>query len=334
MTTKSDQTSTHLPDRILVLGATGTIGRATTAALVRRGYDVTCVVRPSFDPKDACTDLTGAAIMHADVTDPASLRNAVLAASPFDALVSCLASRNGAPQDAWAIDHQATVQAIKVAKAAGVKHFVLLSAICVQKPRLAFQHAKLAAEQALVASGLTYSIVRPTAYFKSLAGQISRVQQGKPYLLFGDGVLTACTPISDRDLGEYLASCLSNPALKNRILPIGGPGPALTPRTQGEHLFSLLGCPAKFKHVPVGMMRGIAGMLNAASRVAPSLSAKAEFARIGLYYATESMLAIDPDTGRYDRDATPSTGQDTLFDYYSAVINGEATVERGDHSVF
>lgn len=75
--------------------------------------------------------------------------------------------------------------------------FVRLSAICVQKPRLAFQHAKLAFEVELQASGLDWTIVRPTAYFKSLSGQVERVRQGKPFLMFGDGTLTACKPISD-----------------------------------------------------------------------------------------------------------------------------------------
>ena len=37
---------------------------------------------------------------------------------------------------------------------AGVSQVVLLSAICVQKPLLAFQHAKLAFEKALIESGL------------------------------------------------------------------------------------------------------------------------------------------------------------------------------------
>ena len=62
---------------------------------------------------------------------------------------------------------------------------VLLSAICVQKPLLAFQHAKLAFEKHLIKSGLTYSIVRPTAFFKSLSGQVERVRRGKPFLIFG-----------------------------------------------------------------------------------------------------------------------------------------------------
>jgi len=64
------------------------------------------------------------------------------------------------------------------------------------------------------------------------------------------------------------------------------------------------------------------------------LADKAELARIGRYYATESMLVLDPATGRYDAAATPSTGSDTLFDFYAKAIAGEASVDRGDHAVF
>ncbi|MEY4871843.1 MAG: hypothetical protein RLZZ563_1173, partial [Pseudomonadota bacterium] len=57
-------------------------------------------------------------------------------------------------------------------------------------------------------------------------------------------------------------------------------------------------------------------------------------ARIGRYYATESMLLLDPVTGRYDADATPESGADTLFEFYARVLRGEAQVDRGDHAVF
>ena len=216
----------------------------------------------------------------------------------------------------------------------GVSQFVLLSAICVQKPMLAFQRAKLAFESALIESGLTYSIVRPTAYFKSLSGQLDRLRQGRAFLLFGDGELTACKPISNGDLAAYLADCLDDPARKNRILPIGGPGPAITPRQQGEKLFELLGRPAQFTKVPVAMMDAIIGGLRAASWFVPSMTDKAELARIGRYYATESMLVWDGAKGRYDAEATHETGAETLFDFYAKLIRGEASVDRGDHAVF
>ncbi len=75
-------------------------------------------------------------------------------------------------KDSWAVDYQATKNVLDVAREKGAAHFVLLSAICVQKPLLEFQHAKLKFEKALQTAGdITYSIVRPTAFFKSLAGQ-------------------------------------------------------------------------------------------------------------------------------------------------------------------
>ena len=221
--------------RILVLGGTGTIGRAAVAALVARGYAVCCPVRPragvggSLGREQITRVLPGAELVFGDITDPAWLERELFRERGFDAILSCLASRTGAPGDAWAIDYQAHLDLLALARQAGVEQMVLLSAICVQKPRLAFQHAKLAFEQALIDSGLGWSIVRPTAYFKSLAGQLTRLRQGKPFLVFGDGELTACKPISAADLAAYLADCLDDASRQNRILPIGGPGPAITP---------------------------------------------------------------------------------------------------------
>lgn len=324
----------------MVLGATGTIGQATVRALLRQGYEVVCLIRPRAgvggkqQVKDWQARLPGALWRTGDVTDLASLRNHGFCGEHFDALISCMASRTGSPNDAWAIDHQAHLHALQAAQEAGVQHFVLLSAICVQKPLLAFQHAKLAFEKALIQSGIRYTIVRPTAFFKSLCGQIERVRNGKSFLLFGDGQLTACKPIGDKDLANYLAGCLRDVDYHNRILPIGGPGPAITPLQQGQYLFSLMGKKPRYTRVPVGMMDAIIGVLSTFGRLIPALGAKAEFARIGRYYATESMLVWDAKTGRYDADATPSTGTQTLWDCYATLVQQGQSLERGDHAIF
>ncbi len=326
--------------RVFVLGATGTIGRAAVAALLEHGHEVVCLVRAkagvgaALTPDASARLLQGAALRVGDVRDPQSLARDGFKGERFDVLLSCLASRTGAPADAWAIDHQAHAHALQAARKAGVQQMVLLSALCVQKPLLAFQQAKLAFERELVASGLNYSIVRPTAFFKSLSGQLERVRQGKPYLMFGNGELTACKPISDRDLGQYLAQCITDRALHRRILPIGGPGPALTPRQQGEMLFAALGRTPRFKQVPVGLLDVIVGVLGAGGRLIPPLRDKAELAKIGRYYATESMLVLNQQTGRYEADATPSTGSDRLQDFYADLVAGKVQLERGDHAVF
>jgi divinyl chlorophyllide a 8-vinyl-reductase len=326
-------------ERVFMLGATGTIGQATVQALRRRGHEVVCLVRRPAGRQQRSSQalsvqLHGAVVRFGDVCDPQSILRDGLQGESFQVLLSCMASRSGAPEDAWAIDHRAHLQALEAAKQAGMGHMILLSAICVQKPLLEFQRAKLAFEAALMQSGLNYSIVRPTAFFKSLSGQLDRLRLGKPFLVFGDGRLTACKPISDEDLAEYLVGCISDASRHRAVLPIGGPGPALTPLEQGALMFQALGRPAHFRHVPVGLMDAIIAGLNTASVLLPSLKKKAELARIGRYYATESMLQLDPKTGLYDADATPSTGSQTLKDFYTDLVAGKVTVERGDHAVF
>jgi divinyl chlorophyllide a 8-vinyl-reductase len=313
--------------RVLLLGGTGTIGRATAAALLAAGHRVTAQVRPGSSAPPGTEAAVG------DAASPGAVAK-TLATGHFDAIISCIASRTGAPDDAWAVDHAGNILAIEAARAAGAARFVLLSAICVQKPKLAFQHAKLAAEAGLRQSGLDWTIVRPTAFFKSLSGQVARVAAGRPFLVFGDGRLTACKPISDRDLGRFIAGVLTDPASHGRILPIGGPGPAITPRDQAQMLFELTGRPERIRRVPVALMGAAIGALSLAGRMSASAAGKAEFARIGRYYATESMLVWDAARARYDADATPEFGRDRLRDHYAAALRGEVTDDRGTHAVF
>ena len=280
-------TQTDQVKRVLLLGGTGTIGRATARAFVARGLDVVCVVRLGSrrDQQRNLADLAEALgaveLRVADVSDPVSLEQDGFRGERFDAVVSCLASRTGTHEDAQRIDYQANLNALTLAQELGVPQMVLLSAICVQHPKLPFQYAKLAFEKELIGSGLRYSIVRPTAFFKSLSGQVERVRGGKPYLLFGDGKLTASKPISDDDLAAYLADCLETDELQNKILPIGGPGPAITPKEQGEFLFSLAGKTPRFRSVTPNMLRAIGGALSALSRVYPPFRARAQAAPVG-----------------------------------------------------
>jgi divinyl chlorophyllide a 8-vinyl-reductase len=323
---------------VILLGASGTIGQAVLQALLNQGYRVICLGRRFPDLARTSESAARVQCRECDLSQATAIRRALQEVRQTgmqpESLISCLASRTGSPQDAWAIDHAAHLQVLAAAKAEGVKHFVLLSAICVQKPKLAFQQAKLAFERALIESGLTYTIVRPTAFFKSLLGQIDRVRAGRAFLVFGDGRLTACKPVSDRDLAAFIVECLSHTERHNRILPIGGPGPAITPLDQARALFETLGQPLRIRRVPLRLLDLIILMLTAAGRLMPSLRAKADLARIGRYYATESMLVWDATRGCYDPQATPETGSDRLFDMQARVLKGEARIDRGDHAVF
>lgn len=147
-----------------------------------------------------------------------------------------MASRSGIKKEAYEIDYQATLNCIEAGIATNARHFVLLSAFCVRKPLLQFQNAKLKLEAALQSqSEITYSIVRPTAYFKSLSGQLERLQKGDPFLMFQDS--TRANPIAESDLTTYMVDCISNENRHNKVLNLGGPDKALTKLEQGEVSF-------------------------------------------------------------------------------------------------
>ena len=161
-------------ENVVVVGATGYIGKAVVRESVARGYPTVAVVR---DPERAKSEkkFAGAKIVKADVCDEASLGQPGM---PFekgavDVVISCLASRTGSKKDSYAIDYQATLNCLNAARAAGARHFVLLSAFCVKSAErkdpyaLQFQYAKMEFENKLrEQTDMTYTIVRPTAFFK------------------------------------------------------------------------------------------------------------------------------------------------------------------------
>lgn len=331
---------------VLVVGSTGYIGKFVAKELVNRGFNVIAVAREKSgtggknSKEDTLQQLNGANVCFSDVTDLGSLENSLqnLGCS-VDVVVSCLASRNGGIKDSWKIDYEATKNSLVAGKNHGASHFVLLSAICVQKPLLEFQRAKLKFESELIkeaeeGSGFSYSIVRPTAFFKSLGGQVELVKDGKPYVMFGDGKLCACKPISEEDLASFIADCVLSKDKINQVLPIGGPGKALTPLEQGEMLYRLLGKEPKFLKVPIGIMDFAISVLDFLVKIFPSMEDAAEFGKIGRYYAAESMLVLDPETGEYSADKTPSYGKDTLEDFFDRVLReGMTGQELGEQSI-
>jgi divinyl chlorophyllide a 8-vinyl-reductase len=51
---------------------------------------------------------------------------------------------------------------------------------------------------------------------------VELVKDGKPYVMFGDGTLAACKPISEADLAAYIVDCVQKEDRINKVLPIGG----------------------------------------------------------------------------------------------------------------
>ena len=316
--------------RVLLAGATGYIGRAVLNELLAQDYEVLALVRPGSGGNVASSPAL--TVIEADVlADPTWQRSL----GQVDAVISCVASRSGAPADAERVEFGFNRALLEYAEQIGVSRFILLSAICVQKPRLAFQREKLKFEALLSKSSVPGTIIRPTAFFRSLAGQIERVRAGKPFLLFGSGHLTACKPISDRDLARFMVLKLMDASEGTHVYPIGGPGPALTPQEQGRLLCEALGKPFRTTSVPPEMFDWMRWLIAPLAWFSSGMRDRAEFLRIAKFYATESMLVWDESSQRYDARNTPEFGTDTLSGFYVKVCSGELPLpERGEQRLF
>ena len=75
-------------------------------------------------------------------------------------------------------------------------------------------------------------------------------------------------------------------------------------------------------------------VLSGLGRFSQRSADKAELTRIGRYYATESMFVWNAATNKYDADATPSFGTETLQLFHEKMIKGEATIDLGEAAVF
>jgi divinyl chlorophyllide a 8-vinyl-reductase len=259
----------------------------------------------------------------------------VLTLGRFDAVVSCLASRSGAPKDAWAIDHDAQVVTLEAAEAAGVAQFVLLSAICVQKPLLEFQRAKLAFEARLQRSGLTYGPScgrRPSS--SRCRGRSRGCGRASRFSCSGTG---RSRPASRSATTIWGGS--SPPASSIRTRRTGPahrrPGPALTAREQGELLFEAAGMEPRFRQVPVAMMDAIIGLASFPGAVQRTMGRPRGIRADGtvLRHGVDAGLGRGRGPLRRGGDAGVR-GSDTLAQHYARMIAGEAEVDLREHAVF
>mmetsp|Transcript_32740 Transcript_32740/g.79362 ORF Transcript_32740/g.79362 Transcript_32740/m.79362 type:complete len:399 (-) Transcript_32740:150-1346(-) len=290
----------------VIAGATGYIGKSVVRESVRQGYKTFALIRnrkkiESKEGKRLYGDyFEGAEVVEVDVADEESLLQVISSIKEtegeIDSVVSCLASRSGIKREAYDIDYQATLNCLHAGMEIDAKHFVLLSAICVRKPLLHFQRAKLKFEAALQNQDkMTYSIVRPTAFFKSVSGQLERLQQGKSFLMFQDS--TRANPIAESDLATYLIDCIADKSRHNKVLNLGGPDKAMTKLEQGEMMFRSVSKEPKYSRLPVGIFDVSIDVLQWLADVLHSenLENAAELGRIGKYYAVEDMVTTAPE---------------------------------------
>ncbi len=246
---------------ILVTGGTGYVGSHLLARLRQRDERVRLLVR---DPAKY-QQLAGGNVELAkgDVTDPASLGEAMQGVSTVIHLVAIIRERPGGITFERII-YGGTVNVVDAAKAAGVKRFIHQSALGVRRdPNMPYFDAKYRAEEYVRQSGLSYAILRPSVIFgegDQFVNTLADVKR-KPLVILpapivpvvGDGS-TPFSPVWVGDFVDAVIGLLDNPSLDGQVYEIGGPR-RMTYEQMMSEIMEVVGIKRAKLHVPIPLMK-------------------------------------------------------------------------------
>jgi uncharacterized protein YbjT (DUF2867 family) len=240
---------------VLVTGATGFVGPHVVHALRTRELPVRALVRD----RSRASRLTawGAELVEGDVADPTSLRAACVGA---DAVIHLVAIIKGPRENFGRVMVNGTRNLVAAAQDAGVRRFVLASALGLDersKDAVPYFASKWQMELAVRESGLEHVIFRPSFIFGKDGGVLPtfvRLARYAPVTpIVGPGT-QRLQPIWVDDVAEYYARALDLPQATRRTFEIGGPD-APTWNEFWEQLKRILGVRRPSVHVPFSFMR-------------------------------------------------------------------------------
>ncbi|HEX2722713.1 MAG TPA: SDR family oxidoreductase [Gemmatimonadaceae bacterium] len=239
---------------ILVVGSTGTLGRKLTRLLLRSGEKVRAMTRVIADADEL--KALGARPVRGDLRDPGSIEFAVRGARAVIAAAHSILGRRDSASDI--IDDAGHRSLIDAAKAAGVEHFIYMSVVGASPDHpLDFWRTKARIERYLEGSGLTYTIIRPTAFMEVHAYQLigKAVMEGKRVMLFGKGQ-NPRNFVAAEDVAAAINGALHLPALRGQAIDMGGPD-NLTSCEVVATFERLAGRKAKVTHIPLPLLRAM-----------------------------------------------------------------------------
>ncbi len=270
--------------KVLVIGATGMLGNPVTRALVREGYSVRALVRGrrALLP-DAVEQVEG------DLFDSTALARAF---AGRDAVYLNLAIQPSQTEHDRLAEREGLAAILAAARLAQVARVVSISPLV-----KAYQgthgfdwwvfRVKQAAEAAIMASGLPYTMFRASSFFENLEAGMRR---GDNISVAGDALYPQWY-LSAREYGQMVAEALRRPGSAGRVYVAQGPE-ALTPRELAErYVAARRPTPLKVQRVPLGMLtfvgtfsrpvRFAAKLLSAMNRYHERFEAQTTWAELG-----------------------------------------------------
>lgn len=244
---------------ILVVGATGTLGRDVVRRLRARDLPVRAMVRVPARAGDLAA--LGAELIAGDLVDAGSVSRACAGATRVLAAAHGLLGRGR--QASPHVDDRGHRLLIAAARAAGVQRFVYLSAFGASPDHpVDFWRTKHAVEQALQASGLDAVVLRPTAFMEQhvhLFNGRSVLENGKARLV-GAGTKPR-NFVSAADVAAFAERALLEDPPRFRVLEIGGPGHYSNAEVAAMYARQA-GLPLRTSHLPAGVAAGLSALVR------------------------------------------------------------------------
>ena len=241
---------------LLVVGATGTLGRQVVRRALDEGHQVRCFVRSPR--KAAFLKEWGAEIVQGDLTSPETLKPAL---EGITAVIDAATSR---PTDSLSIkqvDWEGQVSLIQASVAAGVERFILFSILDAQNfPHVPLMEIKRCTELFLAESGLKYTILKPCGFMQGLIGQYAiPILDGQSVWITGD--TSPIAYMDTQDIAKFAVRALEVPETVNKSFPVVGTRPwgayeiiRLCERLSGKQ--------SKIARLPLNLLRGVRGILR------------------------------------------------------------------------
>ena len=239
--------------KVLVTGGTGFVGPHVVRAIAERGHDLKLLVRDSTRSRE----LPGQPVV-GEMTNTVSLQHAV---EGIEAVVHLVAIRQGKEEQFRRVMEQGTRDLVTAARDAGVRRFVLMSALGTSeetKDLVPYYHAKWEMEQAVKGSGVDHVIFRPSFVFGRDGGilptfrKLAKLTPATPIIGSGEQRIQ---PIWVDDVALYFAEALDKPETTNRTFDLGGPD-IVSWNDFWQRLRTTLGIRRRPRlHVPIGLMR-------------------------------------------------------------------------------
>jgi uncharacterized protein YbjT (DUF2867 family) len=241
---------------LLIVGATGTLGRQVARRAIDEGYKVRCLVR---SPKKAAfLKEWGAELVRGDLCKPETLPAAL---ADVTAVIDAATSR---PTDSLTIkevDWDGKVSLIQAAKAAGVERFIFFSILDADKyPNVPLMEIKRCTEVFLEESGLNYTILRLAGFMQGLIGQYGiPILEKQP--VWVTGTSSPIAYMDTQDIAKFAIRALSVPETEKQAFPVVG-----TRAWSAEEIINL--CErlsdreAKVTRMPIGLLRTVQSCLR------------------------------------------------------------------------